>query len=159
MRVPAVLGLALAAWVLLPEVAIGCGIARADEQQPVARIGEPALFRAVPLDATGSSSGGTLLLDIAADLPVGSTPLSAEVTVRSTDVARPVAVGRFVVFPSDASPQGYAFSMRDIPELDETTFLSLANGKAYVEVSISPLSTSPTENAASLRILESTFQK
>lgn len=158
MRVPIVLGLALAVRVLLPEAAIGCGVAWAAEQKPVARIGEPALFRIVPLDATGNSEG-TLLLDIAADLPDGSAPLSAEVAVRSSDVASPVAVGRFVVFPSDTSPQGYAFSMRDVPELDEATLLSLANGKAYIEVSISPLLASLPENAASLRILESTFQK
>lgn len=100
---------------------------------------------------TNEYPSGSLSLKTLNHLPVGSSPVAAEVTIKSaTDLlAAPVVVGNFVLFGEEQPSQGYTFDIKG--HLNKEILFDLETGNALVTVTVKPTGDLPSAKVLELK--------
>lgn len=113
-------------------------------------------IKVTPSQSTAVPSG-SLSIETLNHLPVGSSPVAAQVTVKSTadKLASPVVVGNFMLFGEDQPAQGYTFDVKK--HLNANLLSDLEKGEAMVTVTVRPTGQLPDKNFLELK--SATFAK
>jgi hypothetical protein len=114
-----------------------CGVSWSGEQETVASVGSPAVL-GVSAVTSGKGPSGTLFLETDAHTDPG-TLYNAKVVIKSKLRPALIPVGSFLVNGSETETQGYAFDLKSIAQIDQSTLDEIGRGDASVQIDVTPL--------------------